>query len=88
MSKFLYKGYPVKVRNTQIEFVDDCKGGYEVRVFDPRHNWQRSYYLTKSLTRRAPKVGEILTSYEYFSEVVGCDFNGEAQFRAQGFKEI
>lgn len=87
MSKFSYKGCPVKANSAKIESVDEHNGRYELELVDPKYHWRRHYYLPKNLTRRAPQAGETLTSYEYCSEVVGCDFNGEEQFRAQGFKE-
>lgn len=90
MSKFFYNGRVVEVKKSQVTQVCDDGSRYEVTVQSEKfHNCGNSvYYLPKRNLKKVPEAGDMLTSYEVASEVVGWDINEEAQYREPGLLEV
>jgi len=90
MSKFFYNGRLVEVKKAEILQVNDEGSRYELEVLSEkfRNCGPSIYYMPKSMFTRAPEVGEILTTYEDSSEVIGCDLNEEIQYHEPGLIEV
>lgn len=90
MSKFFYNGRLVEVKKSQVLEVCDVGSCYELTVQSEkfRNCGHSIYYLPKGNFKKVPKAKDALTTYEIASEVVGCDINGEAQYRASGLQEV
>ena len=90
MSKFFYNGRLVEVKNAEILKVTDEGSRYELEVLSEkfRNCGSSIYHLPKSMFKKVPEVGEMLTSYEVASEVVGCDLNEEIQHHEPGLIEV
>ena len=90
MSKFFYNGVLVEVKRAEILEVNDDGSCYELTVLSEKFRYcgHSIYFLPKNKLQRMPEVGEILTSYEVASTVVGCDLNEEIQYREPGLIEV
>ena len=89
MSVFFYQGKRVEPKTAKVIEVHDDGNRYEIRVFNEKFKGCgfSIYYLPKNRLKKTPKSGDTITTYDFCSEVVGCDLNREIQFRDTDLKE-